>query len=322
MMWLFGFAVLGIIISATFFILDAQKKSENRNRALALIGAEPAQKSGKTEEKNKAVRDDIAKKLRSAGSVAKAAHNKKSIALLLTQANMKISVTQFWIISAVTSAALGGMGDLLSDKPVLPLLLAVIGMLGLPRMIVKMAGQKRQKAFLGDFSDALEAMARLLKAGMPVGEAIAMCAREYTGPVGEEMRRMYDAQKVGVPLSDAALEATHRMPVPEMRMLATALVIQQQTGSSLSEVLENLAGMIRARFRLKRKIQALSSEAKVSAMIIGALPIFVTLALKAVNPEYIDLLFLPGLGQILLWGAITWMSLGILVMRQMINFKI
>ena len=189
-------------------------------------------------------------------------------------------------------------------------------------MLVKMKIGKRQKSFLTEFSDALEAMARLLKAGMPVGEAIAMCAREYSGPVGEEMRRMYDAQKMGVPLSEAAYEAALRMPVAEMRMLATALTIQQQTGSSLSEVLENLAGTIRARYRLKRKIQALSSEAKVSAMIIGCLPLLVTGALQLVNPKYIALLFEPGMGQILLYGACFWMFCGVMIMRQMINFKI
>src|SRR5690606_32545453 len=131
-----------------------------------------------------------------------------------------------------------------------------------------------------------------------------MISREFTGPVGQEMSRIYDAQKVGLPLGEAIRKMGPRMPLAEVQMFATAIAIQQQTGSSLSEVLGNLAGVIRARHRLKRKVQALSSEAKVSAMIIGALPIVVTLALWAVNPEYIGLLFEHPTGKMLLFGAI------------------
>lgn len=323
MMWMFGLALVVLIGLGTYLYWEHQKKKDKTARALAMIGAQTTRLDFKrAEQKTKAARDDIAKKLKIAATSARAGANKKSVAALITQAGWKMSVAQFWVMSAGMMIVAVLIAYFLTYKPIFMILAAFIGLFGLPRMILKRRAKKRQKAFLNEFADALEAMARLLKAGMPVGEAIAMCAREYTGPVGEEMRRMYDAQKVGVPLSEAAYEATARMPIPEMRMLATALIIQQTTGSSLSEVLENLAGMIRARYRLKRKIVALSSEATASAGIIGSLPIFVTLALKGVNPDYIDLLFTPGLGQTMLWAAVIWMSIGIMVMRQMIDFKV
>lgn len=321
MMWIFGLAVIVMIGLGTYLYWEYQRKKDRTARAMALIGSVPPERNS-PEQKSKAARDDIAKKLKVAATSARASVNKKSTAALLTQAGWTMSVPQFWMLSSASMFVAIAIAYFLTYKPIIMILAALIGLFGLPRMIAKMAGKKRQKQFLDEFADALDGMARLLKAGMPVGEAIAMCAREYTGPVGEEMRRMYDAQKVGVPLSEAAMEATTRMPIPEMRMLATALVIQQQTGSSLSEVLENLAGMIRARYRLKRKVLALSSEATASAAIIGALPVVVTLALKGVNPKYIDLLFQPGLGQTLLYSAIFWMVIGIFVMRQMINFKV
>lgn len=198
----------------------------------------------------------------------------------------------------------------------------ITGVLGFPRFVLRFLTQKRQKKFLEDFADALEAMVRLLKAGMPVGEAISMVAREFTGPVGEEMARMYDEQKIGIPLSESATHAARRMPLAEMKMFATGITIQQQTGSSLSEILTNLSKLIRARFRLKRKVVALSSEAKASAMIIGALPILVSAGLYAINPKYMIVLFTVTTGKILLGCAIAWMLVGILVMRQMINFKV
>jgi tight adherence protein B len=157
---------------------------------------------------------------------------------------------------------------------------------------------------------------------MPVSEAILMISREYQGPGGEEMSRVYDKQKIGVALHEAALEATRRMPLPEMKMFATGLAIQAQTGSSLSEVLTNLANVIRARFRLKRKIKALSSEAVASASIIGSLPCLVALGLYFVNREYIMILFTTPFGKVLVVCAVVWMLIGIFVMKIMINFKV
>ena len=125
-----------------------------------------------------------------------------------------------------------------------------------------------------------------------------------------------------MPLHEAATEATRRMPLAEMQMFATGLSIQAQTGSSLSEVLMNLSGVIRARFKLKRKIKALSSEAVASAAIIGSLPVLVATGMYFANYEYISVLFTDSFGNILLGGAVFWMLCGIFVMRAMINFKI
>ena len=175
---------------------------------------------------------------------------------------------------------------------------------------------------MSEFSDALEAMVRLLKAGMPVSEAILMASKEFEGPVGEEMSRIYDAQKIGVSLPEAALEAARRMPLTEMQMFATGVSIQAQTGASLSEVFSNLAGVIRARFRLKRKVQALSAEAKVSAMIIGALPVVVGSGLYFINRDYMIVLFTTSIGKMMMGFCVFWMLCGVLIMRQMINFKV
>ena len=125
-------------------------------------------------------------------------------------------------------------------------------------------------------------------------------AREFTGPMGEEMERIYDQQKIGVPLPEAVLEAAKRMPLTEMQMFATAIAIQTQTGSSLSEVLQNLAAVIRSRFALARKVKALSQEAKSSAAIIGALPVVVAGGMYFINREYIEVLFTDPTGKFLL----------------------
>jgi tight adherence protein B len=193
---------------------------------------------------------------------------------------------------------------------------------GLPRWILKKMATSRQTEFLKEFPDALDASVRLLQAGMPISEAVAMVSREFEGPLRDEMQRMYENQKVGVSLGGAALEMAQRVPLPEVHMFATALQIQSETGSSLSEVLGNLSAVIRSRFRLKRKIKALSSEAKASAAIIGSLPPLVALGLYFANRKYIMILFDTHSGNVTVGCALFWMLCGILVMKQMINFKI
>lgn len=149
-----------------------------------------------------------------------------------------------------------------------------------------------------------------------------MSAREYVGPIGEEMSKVYEDQRVGDTLPEAVQKMAFRMPLAEVKMFATAVTIQTQTGSSLSEVLQNLSNVIRQRFRLKRKVQALSAEAKISAGIIGCLPVIVVGSMYLTNYDYIALLWTTSTGKMMAYGALGWMGIGVIIMKQMINFKV
>jgi tight adherence protein B len=312
-------AVLGTV---GFLLMNIAQNKKMHNRALSVIRGQ-TQDNNKKNDKNiqDKRRAEIARKLQdeNAGSKKK---KKSDLKQKLIQAGMTVSVKQFWLFSFLFAIGVTLL-MLLSGRSHLVIgLVGFTAFFGAPRMFLKWKIKRRQKKFLEDFADALEAMVRLLKAGMPVGEAIAMASREFEGPIGEEMSRIYDAQKIGVSLSDATLDAARRMPITEMQMFATGIAIQAQTGSSLSEVLTNLARVIRARFRLKRKIQALSSEAKASAMIIGSLPFLIGGGLYLINRQYMALLFDTWQGHAWLIGSAVWMTIGCLVMRAMINFKI
>lgn len=300
----------------------ANQRAEKRNRVLNVVkggsAADDKKKSRISEQDQR--RADLAKKLKESGDGEEKKAN--SLPDMIMQAGFETSVKKFWIYSIVFAVLMTFLAKVMGFSLFVTIMVAITSFFGLPRLFLKFKAKRRQKKFMDDFADALESMMRLLKAGMPVSEAIKMVAREFSGPVGEEMSRIFDQQKIGVPLPEAVLESARRMPLAEMQMFATAIAIQTQTGSSLSEVLENLAGVIRARFRLKRKVDALSSEAKASAMIIGALPCLVGGGMYLINREYIEVLFIDPTGKFLLGAAITWMFMGVIVMRQMINFKV
>ncbi|MCB1721806.1 MAG: type II secretion system F family protein [Rhodospirillales bacterium] len=314
---LIAILVVGIIVAYM-----AAQESARKKRVMGVIQGKSGGAHGPDERGLKdRRRADLAKKLKEAKGEENS-KKKTTISLLILQAGISISVKQFWLMSVAMMIGLTFLAKLMGQPPHVLIAVAVIGLFGLPRFVLKKMAARRQKKFLEEFPDALEATVRLLKAGMPVSEAIAMISREFTGPVGEEMGNIYDKQKIGVALAEAALEATRSMPLTEMQMFATGLSIQAQTGSSLSEVLMNLSNVIRARFRLKRKIKALSSEAIASASIIAALPVLVATGMYFVNYEYISVLFTDPFGNVLLAIAIFWMGMGVTVMKIMINFKV
>jgi tight adherence protein B len=251
----------------------------------------------------------------------RASNTTNTLPLRLQQAGFApTSAKSFYMWSVVTGVVVLLLAKLFGYGLLPTVLLVFTATFGLPRWFLGRKARRRQKQFLEDMPEALDAMVRLLKAGMPVIEAINMVGHEFKGPIAEEMLAIYEAQKVGISLPDATHRSAKRMPISEMHMLATALEIQTETGSSLSEVLTNLSQLIRGRFRLKRKIQALSAEAKASASIIGALPVLVGGALYLINPTYMAPMFTEGTH--MLYGSGFWMFCGIMVMRQMINFRI
>lgn len=310
--------VAGVIISN-----ENQKK---RRQIDAIKGRKSGEEKNNQQDLQHKRRAEIAKKLKESSSGKDEDDEKKkknSLKAMLQQAGMQnVTVKQFMMFSAIFTVIALAICLILGLSPIVMVMVGITAFLGLPRMFLKNRINNRQKKFLEEFPDVLEAMVRLLKAGMPVGEAISMAGKEFTGPVGEEMLMIYDAQSIGVSMPDAVNEAAVRMPITEMQMFATGISIQAQTGASLSEVLMNLSGVIRARFRLKRKVKALSSEAKSSAMIIGALPVVIGGGLFALNPDYIGLLFSTVPGKICMIGSAFWMSCGVMVMKIMINFKI
>jgi tight adherence protein B len=147
-------------------------------------------------------------------------------------------------------------------------------------------------------------------------------SQETGPPVGPEFTEVVEGQRVGIPIDQGFERMYERMPLAEVNFLAIVMAIQTKTGGNLSEALGNLSKVLRERKKMKNKIRAVSQEAKSSAAIIGSLPFFIMGILSLLNPDYLTPLFTTKMGNIMLFGCALWMSIGVLVMRKMINFKI
>ncbi len=242
------------------------------------------------------------------------------LSIRLAQAGLTWSKQQFYIVSAVFGAVVFAGAILLATGLLPATLLAFAAGFGLPRWALSYLKKRREAKFLNLFPDAIDVVVRGIKAGLPLGDSLRALATDAPEPILTEFRHIMETQAVGVPLGDACAKLFERMPLPEANFFAIVISIQQKSGGNLSEALGNLSKVLRDRKKMKGKIKAMSTEAKASAAIIGALPIAVMSIVYLTSPDYITLLWTERLGQLMLAGSAVWMLMGILVMRKMINF--
>jgi tight adherence protein B len=238
----------------------------------------------------------------------------------IEQAGLALTDRQFVLASLAAGAAGAVLAFLVSGSLLLALGLAVIAGLGLPRFAISTLRSRRQKKFSAEFPNAIDLIVRGVKAGLPVNDTLRMVASETAEPVRSEFRKVVEAQQLGIPTAEAVERLYQNVPLPETNFFAIVIAIQSQAGGNLSEALGNLSRVLRDRKKLKMKVQAMSMEAKSSAGIIGALPVVVAGLIYLMSPDYITLLFTHPTGHLILGGSALWMSVGVLVMRQMINF--
>jgi tight adherence protein B len=247
---------------------------------------------------------------------------KPPVKVQIRQAGMQVSIERFYIYSAICGIVLTGLVYLVG-APLLILPGALLaGALGLPRWFVSFRRGRRVKAFLNEFPNALDIIVRAVKSGLPLNDAIRLIANESPEPVRTEFRRIIDSQQMGLSIPDATIRMTETMPCAEAGFFGIVIQIQSQAGGNLSEALGNLSRVLRDRKKMKAKVQALSMEAKASAVIIGALPFVVAFLVYLSSPNYIMPLFTTSTGNLIIGCSLVWMSIGIMVMRKMMNFEV
>ena len=194
--------------------------------------------------------------------------------------------------------------------------------LWLPFLYIGFLAKRRANKFVLSFPEAVALMVRGIKSGLPVTETFNIVANEVPDPVGSEFRQVSDQIRLGHPPEQALWDAAKRIGTPELKFLVVTLSIQRETGGNLAETLENLDNILRRRRQMKLKVRALSSEARASAMILGALPFIMLGLLSVVNPDYISTLFVTEGGHKLLMAASGSMSTGIAIMTKLVRFDI
>ena len=243
--------------------------------------------------------------------------------LRIERSGMSYSIGVYILASLLIGVAAASVAlTLWGAPPATGILFGITMGLTLPHSFVGWRIKRRQNKFIEYFPDAIDLMVRGLKAGLPIGESIKTAGQEIPDPVGIELRRITDGVRIGRQLDDILMEASQRINLQEFDFFTIALSIQSETGGNLAETLSNLSEVLRGRRQLKRKIRALSSEAKASAYIIGSLPFIMTLLIYLVNAEYIIGLFMDPRGQAMVGFGLFMIFAGAGVMFKMVKFEI
>jgi tight adherence protein B len=308
-------AVGGLAWVFLYPLLSGEKKAESRRASVAK--AEPAARQ--VDKNQRSRREQVEGTLKDL-EARRQKEKKLPLSSRLTQAGLIWSPQKFMIISGVLALASFAMTMLFGGGLIAAVGLGFAAGFGLPRWGLSFLKTRREKAFLKALPDAVDVIVRGIKAGLPLFDSIKVVAADAPEPLKGEFMAIIETQAIGMPLGDACARLFERMPVPEANFFGIVIAIQQKSGGNLSEALGNLSKVLRDRKKMAEKIQAMSMEAKASAGIIGSLPPIVMLLVYLSTPDYISLLWTHPTGQLMLVGCAIWMSLGIFVMKRMINF--
>jgi tight adherence protein B len=296
--------------------LSGQNKAESRRASVAK--PEPVKRQNDRNQRTR--REQVEGSLKDL-EARRLKEKKLPLSVRLTQAGLKDwNEQKFYMVSAALALVFFAGAWFVGGGLLGAAGLAFAAGFGLPRWGLGFLKKRREKKFLAQLPDAVDVIVRGIKAGLPLFESIKVVAADTKEPLRGEFMSIIETQAIGIPLGEACQQLYDRMPVPEANFFGIVIAIQQKSGGNLSEALGNLSKVLRDRKKMAEKIQAMSMEAKASAAIIGSLPPIVMIMVYMTTPGYISLLWTDPKGQVMLVACLVWMSIGVMVMKKMINF--
>jgi tight adherence protein B len=297
-----------------FYLLFFSGASHRRsvNRRLKLLRNEPN-------------RENILVQLRKERGLTGAGNYRLGIEALnrlVLQSGLTLGLRKLLSFIAVGVVVSFALGFLVRRDLVEASLIALFCGTALPYLVLRFLRARRWKAFGAQFPDALDMIVRSLRAGHPVPIAITMVAREMRDPIGSEFGIVVDEITYGSDLESALRSLYFRIGQDDLPLFVTAVAIQGSTGGNLGEILENLSGVIRQRFKMRRKIRALAAEGRASAIILSSLPIAIFIVIQVVAPDFYASVWNESMTKTALGIAGGWMGIGNFVMYRLVNFKI
>ena len=239
----------------------------------------------------------------------------------LEQTGVAISLSGLLVASLLVAVLFGLAGSALIGAGVATGVCALVGLV-VPAAVLRGRRATRLGKFEEHFPEALDLLSRAVRAGHALNAGLKMVGDELDDPVGPEFRKTFDEQNFGLPIKDALEHLAERVPSIDVRFFVTAVLIQRETGGNLAEILDNLAQVVRERFKILRQVRVHTAHGRMTGYVMLALPAFLTVALSFINPDHVDLLFRDRMGQMMLVGAIVMQTVGYLWIKQVVKIEV
>jgi tight adherence protein B len=317
-------ALLALVIVAvtTFAVAWLFDRRNSRARIIKdRLAAERKAPERAPEEELALLRDEQLSQIPALDTFLRRSTRVSDLQKMLAQADMSLRVTNFLGISALTGVAATIITYVLSKRIEVAWIALLVGFV-LPYSYASIRRNKRFEKFEELFPEAIDTLARAVRAGHAFTTALEMISAEVSAPVSGEFRQLYEEQKFGMPVRDALLNLTDRMPLVDVKFFVTAVMLQRETGGNLAEILDNLSYVIRERFKIQRQVRVYTAQGRLTmALLMGMPPIIVTTMLL-LNPSFIRPLFSDPIGHFLLVAGITLQTIGYFVIRKIIRIQV
>ena len=244
-----------------------------------------------------------------------------SLATLIEQSGVKTTPSAIMLSMLVAAVMTGAFSMLFVKVPIVWIISGVAGSL-LPYLWLRHKRSQRMKKFEEQFPEALDLLSRAIRAGHAFQTAMGMVADELPAPVGIEFKKAFEQQNFGLPLRDVLDQMAERVPILDVKFFVTAVAIQRESGGNLAEILDNLAHVVRERFKILRQVRVHTAHGRFTGYVLLGLPAALAVALTFLNPEHMALLFQERMGQMMIVGAIVMQTIGYFWIRKVIKIEV
>jgi tight adherence protein B len=319
------FALVALIVFGVFSFLDHRSSQARLLRDRLAAVQKPAE--GQPDEDLALLRDQMLSQIPALDTILRRSERVSNLQALLEQANLKIRAGNVLFLCLLSGTALAVAAYLVSgtfpaNQGMLFVLFGfVLGSL-IPYSYASYRRNKRFQKFEELFPEAIDTLARAVRAGHAFTTALELIADEIADPVASEFRKLFEEQKFGLPVRDALMNLTQRVPLVDVKFFVTAVMLQRETGGNLAEILDNLSYVIRERFKIMRQVRVYTAQGRLTMMLLMGLPPIIVLTMLSTNPAFIKPLFSDPIGHALIVGGIVLQTIGYFVIRRIIQIQV
>ena len=319
---LIALAVLAIVAATTFAIFWLIERRSSRARILKeRLGGERKAPERTDQEQLAVLRDEQLSGIPALDNLLRRSSRISDLQKLLAQADMSLRTDNFLGISVLTAVAVTILAYALSKRAEVALIALLLGCV-LPYSFASIRRNKRFERFEELFPEAIDTLARAVRAGHAFTTALEMITAAVADPVAGEFRQLYDEQKFGMPVRDALLNLTKRIPLVDVKFFVTAVMLQRETGGNLAEILDNLSYVIRERFKIQRQVRVYTAQGRLTMRFLMGMPPIIIITMLLLNPSFIHPLLADPIGHFLLVAGITLQTIGYFVIRKIIRIQV
>lgn len=313
------FIVVTIVVFAVGMALDQRSARARLLRERLEAVQKPAER--KPSEELALLRDEMLSNIPAVDQLLRRSARISSLQKLLSQADIKMRAGNFLLVCASAGFLFAVIILIWTQNPLFAWLAFFLGFV-LPYGYAAHRRTKRFDKFEEMFPQAIDTLARAVRAGHAFTTALELIANEVTDPIAGEFRKMFEEQKFGLPVRDALVNFTERVPLVDVKFFVTAVMLQRETGGNLAEILDNLSYVIRERFKIMRQVRVFTAQGRLTMMLLMGMPPLIVVAMQTMNPSFIRPLFTEPLGHILVVIGVTLQTIGYFVIRRVITIQV